>query len=95
MSSPSSLRKRARAARTFTDELFDSIESALPPDEGRTEALTDEEVADLWAFHLAIADGLTEEDIRKREPDLYRRLQARYLTQAEITRDRLNQLPYR
>lgn len=95
MSSPSSLRKRARAARAFTDELFNSIDSSVPPDERRTEPVTEEEAADLVKFCLAVADGLTEEDIRRREPDLFRRLQARYLTQAEITRDRLDQLPYR
>ena len=94
MSSPSSLRRRARAARAFADELFDSIDSAVLPDEGRTEALTEEEKADAVAFCLAIKDGLTEEDIRQRDPDLFRRVQARYMTQAEITRDRLNQLPY-
>ena len=57
--------------------------------------MTKEEAADLVAFSLAIADGLTEEDVRLRDSDLYRRVQARALTQAEMTRDRLNQLLHR
>ena len=57
--------------------------------------MTKEEAADLMAFLRAIADGLTEADIRLRDPDLYRRVQARALTQAEMTRDRLNQLLHR
>lgn len=87
--------KRSISASLLTDDLIKTFEHSAPAEAERTELVTDEEMADLWAFHLALADGLTEVEIRKRDPDLYRRLQARYLTQAELTRDRLNQLPYR
>ena len=48
--------------------------------------------ADLWTLHLALANNMTEDEFRRTEPAVYQRLQSRYLTQAEMTRDRLNQL---
>ena len=95
MASPTSVLRRARGLAALTDELMQSIERLPTADTGREEIVTDAEAEDLWAFHLALSDGVSEADIRQRDPDLYQRLQSRYLTQAEMTRDRLNQLPYR
>ena len=90
-----SIKRRAQGIGAYADELLKSVEASAPAGSKKPQELTEEEVADLVAFCLAVADGLTEEDIRKRDPDLYRRVQARYMTQEEITRDRLDQLPYR
>ena len=38
---------------------------------------------------------MTEDEFRRTEPEVYQRLQSRYLTQAEMTRERLHPLPYR
>ena len=38
---------------------------------------------------------MTEDEFRRTEPAVYQRLQSRYLTQAEMTRERLHPLPYR
>ena len=90
-------KSRARRANALVDDLTSRFQSmpASSDSEVQTEPVTEAEAADLGAFCLAIADGLTEEDIRQRDPDLFRRLQARYMTEAEITRERLNQLPHR
>ncbi len=89
--------RRTWSAVSVIDDLTSGIENMVPSSDGapKTEPVTKAEAADLTAFNLAIADGLTEEDIRKRDPDLFRRVQARYMTEAEITQDRLNQLPHR
>ena len=95
MANATTILRRARGLAALTDELMKSVENLAPAEAGREKSLTDEEAADLWAFHLALSDDVSEAEIRQRDPDLYRRLQERYLTQEEMTRDRLNRLPYR
>ena len=91
------LGRRAQGMDVSMDELTTMIDTLSPsPEEGRGRSRSPrKEAADLVAFSLAIADGLTEADIRLHDPDLYRRVQAHALAQAEITRDRLNQLLHR
>ena len=95
MSSSNSISRRAQGVSAYADALLKSVEASAPAGSKETQAVTKEEAADLVAFLLAIEDGLTEEDIRKRDPDLFRRVQARHMTQEEITQDRLDRLPYR
>lgn len=95
MANATTILRRARGLAALTDELIQSVENLTPAEAGREKIVTDEEAEDLWAFQLALSDGVSEAEIRRRDPDLYRRLQERYLTQAEMTRDRLNQLPCR
>ena len=88
--------RRGLGAIAVGEDLTSASAARSPAeDAGRTEPVTTEEAAALGASSLAIADGLTEEDSRERDPDVFRRVQARSLTQAERTQDRLNQFPSR
>ena len=87
--------RRAQRIGADADGLLKSVKAIAPAELKKTKAVTKEEAADLVAFLLAIANGLTEADIRQRDPDLYRRVQACALTQTEMTRNRLNQLLHR
>lgn len=95
MANASTILRRARGLAALTDELIKAVENMTPAQAGGEKSLTGEEIKDLWAFHVALSDGVSEAEIRRRDPELYRRLQERYLTQEEMTRDRLNQLPDR
>ena len=95
MPNSSSISRRAQGVSAYADALLKSVEASASAGSKETQALTEEEAADAAAFLLMVADGLTEEDIRKRDPDLFRRVQERHMTQEEITQDRLDRLPYR
>ena len=95
MASPTSISRRAQGARQLARDLTDLLRDIQPADMGQIEAGSEDTAADLWTLHLALANNMTEDEFRRKEPEVYQRLQSRYLTQAEMTRDRLNQLPYR
>ena len=50
---------------------------------------------DIQPADMGQVEAVTEDEFRRTEPAVYQRLQSRYLTQAEMTRERLHQLPYR
>ena len=95
MAGPDSISRRARGATQLAGDLTRLIRDIRQDELGQVEAVSEDTVADLWTLHLALADDMTEDEFRRTEPEVYQRLQSRYLTQAEMTRDRLNQLPYR
>ena len=95
MANPTSISRRARGATQLAGDLTRLLRDIQPADMGQVEPVSEDTAADLWTLHLALANNMTEDEFRRTEPAVYQRLQSRYLTQAEMTRDRLNQLPYR
>lgn len=74
----SSISRRARGASQLAGDLLDLLQGLTPADRGAGEELNAQDMADLWQFHLALADGMTEEDFRHKAPAVYERLQAVY-----------------
>ena len=95
MAGPTSISRRALGAYQLALDLTNLLRDVQPADMGQVEAVSEDTAADLWTLHLALANNMTEDEFRRKEPEVYQRLQSRYLTQAEMTRDRLHQLPYR
>ena len=95
MASPTSISQRATGATQLASDLTRLIRDIKPDDMGQVEPVSAETAADLWTLHLALADDMTENEFRGKEPAVYKRLQSRYLTQEELTRDRMEQLPFR
>lgn len=86
----------AQASRR-TDMLLDLIGnlkktiSAAPTE--RTE-LSEQDVKDCWAVLLAVSRGGDLESFAQQQPEVFARLQERFLTESELTAVRLANLPF-
>lgn len=72
-----SINRRVEGARQIASNLTNLLRDLQPVDAGHAEEVDDQTASDLWTLHLALADGMTEEEFRGKEPAVYERLQSR------------------